>query len=242
MTLVASVANDGPDATSAETFTIELPAGTTATTATPTAGTCTTGAAVTCTIGTLANGASVNVIATIRASGAAGTLTARRSGPLPDTSAANDTATISLAAGPLSPGDGTGQTGGAGGQTGGQASQGVVAPVITGLTLKGRPTLKRGARLSFTVSQGASVKVTAARLLPGRLAAGKCKAKGKRGKRCLLPKLADTRTQTVPAGAAEIAIPAKRLKLGKVRFTVVATTPAGVASAPVTVDATVKRR
>ncbi len=243
VTLVASITNDGPDATTGEAFTIELPAGTTATTATPTTGSCAVGAAVTCAIGTLANGANVTVVATVRASGVAGTLTARRAGPLPDTTAANDAASVSFAAGPVAPAGGGGTSGGAGsGNTEVTGQPGVVAPVVTGLRLKAKPTLRKGARLTFTVSQGASVKIVTERLLSGRVSAGKCKTKAKRGKRCKLPKVADTRTQTFPAGAAQLTIPAKRLRVGNIRFTVVATSTSGGVSAPATLEAAVKRR
>lgn len=240
VTLVAALSNDGPDATAGETLTVELPAGTTATTVTPTVGTCTAGDAITCTIGTLANGATATVIATVRASGVAGTITARRGGPLPDTSLANDAASVSLGAGPATVPVGGGSSDPAGSAAG--TGPAAVAPVITALKLKGKPTLRKGARLVFTVSQGASVKVVTERLLPGRLTAGACKAKAKRGKRCALPKAGDTRTETVSAGAVELKVPAKRLRLGKVRFTVVATSPAGVASVPAVIEATVKRR
>ncbi|MBJ7472054.1 MAG: hypothetical protein JHD16_12165, partial [Solirubrobacteraceae bacterium] len=105
----------------------------------------------------------------------------------------------------------------------------------------GKPTLRRGAKVTFTLSQAATVKLTTEQLLPGRISAGKCKA-SKKGKRCTRTKVLHTRTVSVAAGKVEVAVPAKRLKLGKARFTVVATTASGAASAPAVAQATVKRR
>ncbi|MBJ7469904.1 MAG: DUF11 domain-containing protein, partial [Solirubrobacteraceae bacterium] len=159
VTLIATITNDGPDDTVGETVTIPLPAGATATTATSTLGTCTGGTAVTCTVGTLADGAAATVIATVRASGAAATITATRAGALPDPAAGNDQASVSFAAGPVAPpastgGEAPGSAGAAGsGQSAAAGSGAIPAPAVTGLKLAGKPTLRRGAKVTFTLSQ-----------------------------------------------------------------------------------------
>lgn len=133
VTLVATVSNAGvgaDDATS-ETLTLDLPAGVTATTATSTLGTCTAGGAVTCALGTLPRGGAATIVATVRASGADIAFTARRGGPVPDQSAANDAATVAVAGlgGPQEPAPGGATPGGTG--TGGTgASADTVAPLL----------------------------------------------------------------------------------------------------------------
>ncbi len=244
VTVIATITNDGPDDTAGETLTLDLPAGAAATTATSTLGTCTSGASVTCQVGTLADNAAATVIATVRATGAAGTIVAKRAGSVPDSAAANDTASVALTAAAAGPGtSGAGGTGGAAGQPGTpQGGESAIAPAITGLKLVRKPTLKKGAALSFTLSQAASVKVVTERLLPGRLSNGKCKASSKRGKRCKATKQTDERTASLAAGPAQVKIPGGRLRTGKVRITLVATSAAGVASAASAVEPTVKRR
>ncbi len=235
VTLIATITNDGPDDTSAESVTLELPAGAIATTATSTVGTCTAGATVTCQIGTLADHAAATVIATVRATGAAGTITAKRAGALPDSKLANDAASVSLGAAPTTP------SGGSAGEPV-ATPQAPAAPAVTGLKLVRKPTLKRGTRISFSLSQAATVKVVTERLLPGRLAKAKCKAGAKRGKRCTAARQLDTRTVSAAAGLVEVAVPGKRLKkTGKIRITVVATA-ATRTSVPVKVEAKVGRR
>lgn len=244
LTLVATVSNPGASADDAasETLTLELPAGVTATTATSTLGTCTAGAEVTCALGTLARGSAATVVATVRASGADLAFTARRGGPVPDQSAANDAATASVAGlggpapatGGVTPG-GTGTDGGAG------TSRDTIAPLLSGLRLAGAPSVRRGATLRFRLSEAATVRITAERLVTGRKAGARCAAKG-RGARCIRALKVTTRTARAASGTVSVKVPGKALKAGKVRFTLVATDAAGNRSKTVRMTARVRAR
>lgn len=229
VTVIATLTNAGADE-AAETVTLELPAGAVATTATTTAGACTTGAAVTCNVGTLGRNAGATVIATVRATGAAMTVTARRGGTLPDHTAANDAASVAIAglgvpAGGTPSGGGGGETGTGGGST---TAKDVVAPSLTGLKLVGRATLRRGAKLRFSLSEAASVRITAER---------KVRSRGK----TRYVKLATT-TAKGKRGVNTVTIPKRVLKTGSVRFTAVATDAAGNRATPRPLGAKIRRR
>lgn len=229
VTLIATIQNAGLDDAPGETLTLELPAGVTATTATSTLGTCTTGASVVCTLGSLNRSAGATITATIRASGGSFGVTARRGGGVPDQSAANDAATVAItglgAPGPAGPAGAADRT----------------APAITGLKLAARPTLRKGAQLSLRLSEAATVRVVAERLLPGRRKGSRCVAKGS-GKRCVRVVRLATTTVTATSGAVTITLAGKRLKRGSVRFTLVATDAAGNAAKAARVTGTVRSR
>lgn len=242
VTLIATIsnANDGADDATGETLTLELPAGVTATAVTSTVGSCTTGAAVTCSFGTLARGQAATIIATVRAGGESFGVTARRSGSLPDQRATNDAATVAIAglgtpAAPVAPG-GTTQPGGGAGTIGDSN-----APLVSGLKLAPKATLRRGATLRFRLSEAATVRITTERVLRGRKSGARCAATG-RGKVCTRVVKAATRTVRLKAGAVSVKLPAKALKTGKLRFTVVATDSSGNASKATRVTGSVKRR
>lgn len=247
VTVIATVANAGADDATGESLTLELPAGAVATTATSTLGSCTAGAAVTCALGTLARGAGATVIATVRSDGGPLSITARRGGPIPDHSAANDAATVAVAGlgaatavpgGPTSPqAPGAPAPGTPGvGQTGDRS-----APLVRGLKLAGRATRRRGATLRFQVSEAATVRIAVERLVPGRRSGARCAAKG-RGKRCTRVLKVTTRTAKVKAGAVTVKVPGTALRAGKLRFTVVATDAAGNASKSARVTGRVRSR
>lgn len=232
VTVIATLTNAGADE-AAETLTLELPAGAVATAATTTAGTCVTGATVTCTPGTLGRNAGATIIATVRATGDAMTITARRGGALPDQVAANDAASVAIAglgtsAGPT-PGGGNGgggpDTGTGGGST---TAKDVAAPALTGLKLVGRASVRRGAKLRFTLSEAATVRITAER---------KVRVRGK----TRYVKLATT-TAKGRRGTNTVTIPKQVLKTGSVRFTAVATDAAGNRSTPRPLGAKIRRR
>lgn len=251
VTVIATIsnANAGADHAIGETLTLDLPAGATATTASSTLGTCTTGATVTCTLGTLARGAGATIIATVRADGSALGITARRGGPVPDQNAANDTATVTVAglgapaaapAPPTQPGVTTVQPGPSGEAAGQQGDR--TAPVVRGLRLGGRPTLRRGATLRFQVSEAATVSILVQRLVRGHRSGARCAAKG-RGKACTRVLKVATRTARVSrAGTVSVKVPRKALKTGRLRFTVVARDAAGNASKAVRVSGKVRAR
>ena len=171
----------------------------------------------------------------------------RRSGPVPDQSAANDAATVAVAGlgGPQSPAPGTatpGGTGAEGGADGTGGSRDTVAPRLSGLKLAPKPTVRRGATLRFRLSEAATVRITTERLVPGRKAGLRCAAKG-RGARCTRALKMTIRTARAKGGAVTVKIPGKALKrAGKVRFTLVATDAAGNRSKPVRVTARVRAR
>lgn len=243
ITLVATITNAGADDATGETLTIELPAGATATTATSTLGTCTTGAAVTCSLGTLGRSAGATVVATVRTDGSALAITARRGGTLPDQSAADDAASVTVAgiaapaAAPVPVPTGTTAPSAPGAGPAGDTA----APLVTGLKLGAKPTRRRGATLRFRVSEAATAKVVVQRLLPGRRSGARCAAKG-RGKRCTRVLKVATRTVKVKAGAVRVKVPGTALKAGRLRFTVVATDAAGNASKAARVTGRVRTR
>lgn len=246
VTLVATVTNDGPDNALGEIATIELPAGAIAATATSTLGSCTIGAsAVTCALGTLGDGAVATLIATVRTQAPAGVASAfkvRRAGALPDPTAANDEAQVSIAA-PAATASAQAAGGGEPGTAGAAAPTGAApagAPALTGLKLGRKATLKRGAELRFTLSAPATVKVVTERLQPGRLKGAACKA-GKTGKRCTRAKAIGTQQVVLPAGAQQLTVPRAKLRAGKVRVTL---TPVAAAASgkPVSLTATVRKR
>lgn len=231
VTVIATLTNAGADE-AAETLTLELPAGAVATAATTTAGSCATGSTVTCALGTLGRNAGATIIATVRATGDAMTITARRGGALPDQAAANDAAIIAVAglgtaAGPT-PGGGTGGGSDPGTGGGSTTAKDVVAPTLTSLKLVGRASLRRGAKLRFTLSEAATVRITAER---------KVRARGK----TRYVKLATT-TAKGRRGTNTVTIPKQALKTGSVRFTAVATDAAGNRSKPRPLGAKVRRR
>lgn len=249
VTLLATYVNDGPDPATAESLAIALPPNATATSATSTLGACTTGATITCTFGDVASGAAATIVATFKASGEAGSITATRIGAFADPAPANDSVAVALGAGPaaatatggnsgtVAPAPSTtpaGQPGIEGTPAGAPAT---AAPVISGLKLVGPATTRRGAALQFTLSAPAKVRVVTERLRPGRLQGTACKTGRKRGKACTRAAVTDTREITLPAGVARIAIPKRKLRAGKVRFTV---TPSGGAAQALT--ATVRKR
>lgn len=245
ITLLATLVNDGPDTATAESLEIVLPAGATATTASSTVGSCTTGAAVLCTLGAVPSGATATIIATVRASGSAGAITAQRAGALADPTASNDSVSVAWSAGPTVPtATGGTTTAPTGATTGGTVDQpgsatGSAAPAATvsGLKLTKKATTKQGARLQFTLSAAARVKVVTERLQPGRLKGAKCKTGIAKGKRCTKATVLGTQELTLPAGVAEVTVPKRTLRVGKVRFTVA---PAG--GAPQALAATVRKR
>lgn len=243
VTLVATVsnANAGADDATSEMLTLELPAGVVATTATSTLGLCTTGAAVTCELGTLPRGGAATIVATVRGSGADLAFTARRGGPLPDQGAANDAATVTVAGlgGPAAPGGATPGETGTGGGAGG--SPDTAAPLLSGLRLAGKATVRRGATLRVRLSEAATVRIAAERLVAGRRSGARCAATG-RGARCTRALKMTTRTARVQGGAVTVKVPGKALKAGRVRFTLVATDAAGNASKPIRVTARVRTR
>lgn len=231
VTVIATLTNAGADE-AAETLTLELPAGAVATAATTTAGSCATGSTVTCTLGTLGRNAGATIIATVRATGDAMTITARRGGTLPDQAAANDAASIAVAglgtpAGPT-PGGGTGGGSDPGTGGGSTTAKDVVAPTLTSLKLVGRASVRRGAKLRFTLSEAATVRITAER---------KVRARGK----TRYVKLATT-TAKGRRGTNTVTVPKQALKTGSVRFTAVATDAAGNRSKPRPLGAKVRRR
>ena len=238
VTLLLTLSNDGPDTATSESLQITLPAGATAATATSTIGSCTAGASVSCALGNITSGATTTILVTVKASGEAGTITAQRAGSLPDPNATNDSASVALTAGPSTPGPGTGTGPGTTEQPRGQQqAPNPAVPVVSGLKLAKKPTLKKGAELQFTLSAAARVKVVTERLLPGRLKGTTCKAGLKKGKKCTAAKVLDTREVSLPAGAAKVVLPKKSLRQGKVRFAV---TPVGGAAQ--TLAATVRKR
>lgn len=237
LTLIAKVASAGFDDAVGESLAVELPAGVTATSATSTLGSCTIAGNVTCALGTLGRSTAATVIVTVRASGSDFVATARRSGSVPDQQTGDDAASVSIAG--IATSAGGGNTAG-----GGSTQSDAIAPALTGLAVikKPKPSLKKGATLSFTLSEPAAVAIKVERVLPGRRA-GKgnaCKAKGT-GKRCERTVPVATITRQLAAGAQRVTLTRKQLKASNLRFTLSATDAAGNRSTAASVKAAVRR-
>lgn len=237
VTLIATVSNGSlGDAATDEVVTLELPAGASATLATSTLGACTAGATVSCNLGTLSRGAAATITAVVKGTGADLPITARTTGPVPDPAPGSNAASLTIAGagGPIIPGDPGTPNGPAGD---------AIAPAITGLKLSKKPTTKKGATLTFSLSEPGKVTVVVEREQAGRLKGSKCVAGRKKGKRCTkYTAVKKPIVSTQPGGKGSIKLPGSKLKTGKLRFTVTATDAAGNISSKTFVRGTIKKR
>lgn len=129
-----------------------------------------------------------------------------------------------------------------------------IAPALSGLKLRprafrprrsgasvsaaARRRAKPGTRVSFTLSEAASVRFTVERLTKGRRAGGKCKARRRRGKRCTIAKtLRGSFTVTGVQGANSIKfsgrLNGRKLKPGDYRLVATPTDAVGNAGTAV---------
>lgn len=116
------------------------------------------------------------------------------------------------------------------------------APAALAITkLRAIGKLRSGApgRIGFSLSREATVRIVFSRLGKGRRAAGKCRPKARKGKRCQIVKRAGVLTARREAGPATVTLPrrpgGRKLAPGRYRLVATATTPDGVSSKPVRV-------
>lgn len=245
VTLIATLQNAGLDTATAETLIVELPEGVVATNATTTAAACTIAATVTCSLGNVARGSSVAALVTVRATGRVFTVTARRSGSVPDQHAANDVQSVTVLGADNAPVTGAGPSVAGAPPAGNETAvpqAGASAPAIAKLTLappKKRTPGRRGT-VRFTLSAAAKVELLVERMQRGRTAAGRCIAAARRGARCQLATRTVKLTRTLPAGSHAITLSTRQLRIGTARLTLVAIDAAGNRSPAVTLQRRVR--
>jgi len=110
-----------------------------------------------------------------------------------------------------------------------------MAPVVTGFGIKPRVIRRRAARVSFTLSEAATVRFTVQRLRKGRRVKRRC-VKPRRAnahrKRCTRRTRVRAFTRPGVAGANRFSIGRRGLKRGRYRLLLVARDASGNASKP----------
>jgi hypothetical protein len=212
---------------------------------------------VTCSLDSVPNGGSATVTLTVQLNDTGANVnTATVTSGRPDANAADDSASATTTVSAPAPpggggGGGGGGAGGGGGGGGGGPGPDVVKPVFTrSLSLKPSSfTLKRGTKVSYSLSEAATVTFTVERATTGRRVGGKCvKAtkKNRKARRCtLFVTVSGHIDEAGKPGANSFTFKGKlgrkSLKPGRYRLVAVAKDAAGNKSAAKRANFTVKK-